>query len=58
MRAIFYGIALAGVLATAGCKDSVRPLSYNKGEYGGKADTKLTEEQVKALRERGSRLAQ
>ena len=58
MRAIFYGIAFAGVLAAAGCKDTNRPLSYNKGEYGGKADTKLTKEQVDALRQRGSRIAQ
>ena len=58
MRTIFCGIALMGVLALAGCKDTPRPLSYNKGEYGGKADTKLTKEQVDALRQRGLRIAE
>ena len=58
MRAIFCGIALAGVLVVAGCKDTPRPLSYNKGEYGGKADTKLTKEKVDALRQRSKRIAE
>ena len=40
-------------LLLAGCKDTDRPLSYEKGVYGGKADTKLTSEQVEALRQRG-----
>ncbi|MDA7946862.1 MAG: hypothetical protein MPJ78_05240 [Hyphomicrobiaceae bacterium] len=57
MRAILYGIALVGVLTVAGCKDTPRPLNYNKGEYGGKADTKLTKEQVETLRQRGKRFA-
>jgi outer membrane protein assembly factor BamE (lipoprotein component of BamABCDE complex) len=51
-------VALAGALALAGCKDTDRPLSYNKGVYGGKADTKLTAEQIETLRHRGMRQAQ
>ena len=43
------------MLAVAGCEDSGRPTAYNKGVYGGKADTKLTPEQVRALRHRGMR---
>ncbi len=58
MRVIFVGVALAGILAVAGCKDTNRPLSYDKGEYGGKADTKLTKEQLEALRQRGTQQAQ
>ncbi len=58
MRTIFYGIAFAGVLAAAGCKDTNRPLSYTPGEYGGKADTKLNKEQVDALRQRSKRIAE
>ena len=53
MRVISLSLALAGALALAGCKDTDRPLSYNKGVYEGKADTKLTPEQVEALRLRG-----
>lgn len=40
-------------LILGGCKDTDRPLSYNKGVYAGKADQKLTSEQVEALRHRG-----
>ena len=58
MRVISLSVALAGALALAGCKDTDRPLSYNKGVYGGKSDTKLTTEQIKALRHRGMRQAQ
>lgn len=43
------------MLALAACNDSGRPTAYNKGVYGGKADTKLTPEQVRALRHRGMR---
>ena len=53
MRVILLSLGLAGALALAGCKDTDRPLSYNKGVYGGKADTKLTSGQVDALRLRG-----
>lgn len=45
-------LAFAAV-ALAGCKDTGRPAAYNKGVYGGKADTKLTPEQVNTLRLRG-----
>lgn len=48
-------LAFTAGLALAGCKDTERPTSYNKGVYGGKADTKLTAEQVEALRQRGMR---
>lgn len=53
MRVISLSLALAGVLVLAGCKDTGRPLSYDKGVYGGKADTKLTPAQRNALRLRG-----
>jgi len=53
MRMISLSLALTGALALAGCKDTGRPLSYDKGVYGGMADTKLTSEQLKALRQRG-----
>ncbi len=50
------GLALcllaAAALGLAGCNDVERPTSYNKGVYGGKADQKLTPEQVDSLRER------
>lgn len=58
MRKVFCGIALLGVLALSGCNDSIRPLSYDKGEYGGKPDTKLTKEQVDGLRQRSKRIAE
>ncbi len=53
MRVISLSLALAAALALAGCQDTGRPLDYNKGVYGGKADTKLTSEQVNTLRLRG-----
>ena len=53
MRLISYSVLLACALALAGCEGTDRPTSYNKGVYGGKADTKLTTEQLKALRHRG-----
>lgn len=55
MRVMSLALTLAGALALAGCKDTDRPLSYDKGVYGGKPDTKLTAEQVEALRQRGLR---
>ena len=58
MRVFTIFLALAGALALAGCKDTDRPLSYNKGVYGGKTDTKLTTKQVESLRHRGMRQAQ
>lgn len=58
MRVISLTLALAAALALAGCKDSDRPLSYDKGVYGGKMDTKLTSEQIETLRHRGMRQAQ
>jgi hypothetical protein len=50
---ISYSLLLASALALAGCEGTDRPTSYNKGVYGGKADTKLTTEQLEALRHRG-----
>lgn len=52
---ILPAVAMIAVLAMlAGCKDTDRPLSYNKGVYGGKTDQKLNEKQVEALRQRGT----
>ena len=53
MRLILYSLFLVGAFALAGCEGTDRPTSYNKGVYGGKADTKLTAEQLEALRHRG-----
>ena len=53
MRLISFSLLLASALALAGCEGTDRPTSYNKGVYGGKADTKLTTDQVEALRHRG-----
>jgi len=58
MRLISYSLLLFSVLALAGCEGTDRPTSYNKGVYGGKADTKLTAKQVEALRHRGGLQAQ
>lgn len=44
---------LAAALVVGGCKDERRPLSYEKGVYGGKKDTALTSEKLHALRHRG-----
>lgn len=46
------------LLALAGCNESNRPLSYDKGVYGGKPDAQLTSEQVEELRQRGMRTYQ
>ena len=54
MRSISFFLILAGTLALAGCRDAARPLSYDKGVYAGKADTKLTPGQLEALRHRGN----
>ncbi len=54
MRVVSFSLALAGLLVLAGCQDTGRPLSYEKGVYGGKADTKLTAGQLEALRHRGA----
>lgn len=54
MRVVSFSLALAGLLVLAGCQDTDRPLSYEKGVYGGKADTKLTTGQLEALRHRGA----
>lgn len=51
-RALIVSTAL--LLALAGCKDTDRPISYNKGVYGGPADQKLTAEETEALRLRGA----
>ena len=53
MRVVSVFLILAGTLVLAGCKDTGRPLSYKKGVYGGKADTKLNTGQLEALRHRG-----
>jgi len=58
MRLISFSLLLTSALALAGCEGTDRPTSYNKGVYGGKADTKLTTEQVEALRHRGGLQAQ
>lgn len=58
MRAIVYGVALASLMVVAGCQETSRPLSFEKGTYRGKADTELTKEQVDALRQRGMRIAE
>ncbi len=55
MRVISISFILAGTLVLTGCKDSSdRPLSYDKGVYAGKAEPKLTANQVEALRHRGA----
>lgn len=46
------------VPALAGCGETDRPLSYQKGVYAGKADQELTSEQVETLRQRGMRVYQ
>lgn len=53
MRARWIILPLA-VLALGGCWEVDRPLSYDKGVYGGKKDQKLTEEQLEALRQRAT----
>lgn len=58
MRVISFFLVIAGVLALAGCKDTDRPLTYNKGVYAGEPDTELSDEQVDGLRQRGKRIYQ
>lgn len=43
------------VFALAGCRESEqnRPLTYTKGEYGGKPDQKLDQKKLDQLRLRG-----
>lgn len=55
MRNVAIFLILGGIVALAGCNDTDRPLSYNKGEYAGKPDTDLTSEQVETLRQRTMR---
>lgn len=57
MRLTGISVALlaASALALSGCKGTDRPLSYEKGVYGGKTDEPLTAEQVETLRQRGMR---
>ncbi|MDJ0931408.1 hypothetical protein [Breoghania sp.] len=45
--------AMAAGLASCRDHEQGRPLHYEQGTYGGKADTPLTEEQQRALRLRG-----
>ncbi len=42
------------VLLLGGCKEPGRPLSYEKGVYGGKADQSLSAEQLQALHQRAN----
>lgn len=58
MRLILFILGLAAMAVLAGCEDMDRPLNYNKGEYAGQPDTKLTAEQVETLRQRGMRTYQ
>ncbi len=47
--------ASAIVFALAGCREAEqnRPLTYTKGEYGGKPDQKLDQQKLDQLRLRG-----
>lgn len=56
-RVSVFLLAAAGLML-AGCQDSDRPTSYNKGVYGGEPDTELSEETVETLRQRGKRAYQ
>ncbi|GBF26778.1 hypothetical protein MnTg02_01819 [bacterium MnTg02] len=53
--AILVILLSAAVAVLSGCKaeEQGRPTTYEKGVYGGKADKKLTGEQVRSLRHRG-----
>ncbi len=53
-RMIYLLAALALGLVVGGCEDSGRPLTYEKGVYGGKPDQTLTEQQLEELRQRGN----
>lgn len=51
------GLVVVAVLAGVGMMnkpEQTRPLSYDKGEYGGKPDTALDEATVESLRQRTS----
>lgn len=48
---VLAALALVG-LAVGGCEDTERPLTYDKGVYGGQADQPLTEQQLEELRQR------
>lgn len=52
MAGLLVAVFAAGL---AGCRESEqdRPLSYEKGVYGGKPDMALTEEQRRELQHRG-----
>lgn len=56
MRVTKFSVFLlaAITMVLSGCKDTDRPLSYNKGVYGGPADKPLAPEQLDALRQRGN----
>lgn len=54
-RQISVFLLAASILALGGCRDNDRPLSYEKGVYGGKPDKELSPEQVETLRQRGLR---
>ena len=53
-RFMITGTLLVTLAVLSGCKDTDRPQSYDKGVYGGKADQKLTTQQVESLRQRGT----
>lgn len=47
-------LGVVALAALAGCREHEqgRPLSYSKGEYGGKPDSGLNEQTLDALRQR------
>jgi hypothetical protein len=45
-------LAALGALMLGGCEDTNRPLTYDKGEYGGRQDQKLLPDEVEQLRQR------
>lgn len=47
-------LAATMLLGLAGCNHDERPLSYNKGVYGGKADQKLDADTVRELQYRSN----
>jgi hypothetical protein len=48
-------LLVLATLGLGGCREEEqgRPISLEKGEYAGKPDTPLTEEQLRALQQRG-----
>lgn len=56
-RGLLLAAAAVAVLALAGCRteEQNRPTEFKYGTYTGQADTALTDEQRKALRERAER---